>query len=296
MTRTNFINYLISCIFLLSISGCNSEKQIDEEDNIPATIKNDLLKRHPSAHITSFHNYSDGVFDINFTDGEQNEASIHYKNGEWKLTYTNLKNFEQLPLQVQNTFKNSQYRNAHLINIHKTERVGIEQDMYTLYFKYPWKDVKDLVHYVFINGDGLFLKTLTSTPPDQTYFVDLPSIYSEFIKEKYKDAEIKGYVYNNGYQEYIILHQDTLKYVLFYGVVTTNNDFWVRTTYELSKNTQIPDNIRNKLQEIYPNFPYTNLYYIESNEGNAYSFINKDDDRESGYIIGEDVGITEQEK
>lgn len=38
-----------------------------------------------------------------------------------------------------------------------------------------------------------------------------------------------------------------------------------------------------------PDFVYTNLYYIESPEGNAYFFQDKNDDRELGYTIAEDI-------
>ena len=38
-----------------------------------------------------------------------------------------------------------------------------------------------------------------------------------------------------------------------------------------------------------PDFVYTNLYYIESPEGNAYLFQDKNDDRELGYTIAEDI-------
>ena len=36
-------------------------------------------------------------------------------------------------------------------------------------------------------------------------------------------------------------------------------------------------------------FVYTNLYYIESPEGNALFFQDKNDDRELGYTIAEDI-------
>lgn len=43
-----------------------------------------------------------------------------------------------------------------------------------------------------------------------------------------------------------------------------------------------------------PDFIYTNLYYIESEEGNSYLFQDKKRDDELGYNIGENLQPAEE--
>lgn len=86
------------------------------------------------------------------------------------------------------------------------------------------------------------------------------------------------------------LHNDTLKFVSFRGEDETDYYFWKETngmkSVQISK---VPDNMARVLKRNNPDFVYTNLYYIESPEGNAYFFQDKNDDRELGYTIAEDI-------
>lgn len=110
-----------------------------------------------------------------------------------------------------------------------------------------------------------------------------------FIYKKYDGSEIRGYQNNGGYYDYFVLHNDTLKFVSFRGEVETDYYFWKETRYEISLDTKVPDNVARVLKRDNPDFVYTNLYYIESPEGNAYFFQDKNDDRELGYTIAEDI-------
>ena len=127
----------------------------------------------------------------------------------------------------------------------------MDRSLYTLHFLYQWKNVKDMTHYVCLNDDGMFLAVYTWTPNDPTWFVDLPKAHFDFIYKKYDGSEIRG--------------------------------------YEISLDTKVPDNVARVLKRDNPDFVYTNLYYIESPEGNAYFFQDKNDDRELGYTIAEDI-------
>lgn len=135
----------------------------------------------------------------------------------------------------------------------------------------------------------MFLAVYTWTPNDPTWFVDLPKAHFDFIYKKYDGSEIRGYQNNGGYYDYFVLHNDTLKFVSFRGEVETDYYFWKETRYEISLDTKVPDNVARVLKRDNPDFVYTNLYYIESPEGNAYLFQDKNDDRELGYTIAEDI-------
>jgi len=86
-----------------------------------------------------------------------------------------------------------------------------------------------------------------------------------------------------------IRNMTTLKFVSFRGEVETDYYFWKETRYEISLDTKVPDNVARVLKRDNPDFVYINLYYIESPEGNAYLFQDKNDDRELGYTIAEDI-------
>lgn len=205
------------------------------------------------------------------------------------MTRTKIADFNQLSLEAQTVFENSKYRFAQFENIYKTEREGMDRSLYTLHFLYQWKNVKDMTHYVCLNDDGMFLAVYTWTPNDSTWFVDLPKAHFDFIYKKYDGSEIRGYQNNGGYYDYFVLHNDTLKFVSFRGEVETDYYFWKETRYEISLDTKVPDNVARVLKRDNPDFVYTNLYYIESPEGNAYFFQDKNDDRELGYTIAEDI-------
>ena len=63
MKRINCFHYIVACMLLMCITACDKENSTIE-DEIPAAIKSDFSKRYPSAEITSFMNYSDGIDQI----------------------------------------------------------------------------------------------------------------------------------------------------------------------------------------------------------------------------------------
>lgn len=292
MKRTNCFYYVLVCVLFMCITACDKENSTIEE-NIPAIMKSDFSERYPSAKITTFQNYSDGLYQINFIDKEQNQAFIWYINETWGMTYTKINDIDQLPPKTLSTFQNSGYGDAQIIDIYKTERVGIEKGLYTLHFKYSWKKIENMEHYVFINDDGLFLTTFTSTPNDPSSIVKLPESHFDFIAEKYNGAEIRGYINNGGAHEYFILHEGTIKYIFFGGETATDKGFWKETRYELSKDVEIPANVVSVLKQNAPDFTYTNIYYIESDSGNKYLFQDKNHESELGYYIGEAIEPSE---
>lgn len=287
MKRVPFFYYIMACLLSICITACDKEEQLIE-DEIPEMIKVDLSKRYPSVEILNYQEYSN-FSQINVIDKDQNEASIWYVDDIWKMTHTKIADFNQLSLEAQTAFENTKYRFAQFENIYKTEREGMDRSLYTLHFLYQWKNVKDMTHYVCLNDDGMFLAVYTWTPNDPTWFVDLPKAHFDFIYKKYDGSEIRGYQNNGGYYDYFVLHNDTLKFVSFRGEVETDYYFWKETRYEISLDTKVPDNVARVLKRDNPDFVYINLYYIESPEGNAYFFQDKNDDRELGYTIAEDI-------
>lgn len=274
-------------MLLAALSACNKEDGAIED--IPRAIRNDLARRFPEIEIGNYQLGPDGLSQINFTDKQQNEASVWYADEIWKMTHTKIEQLQQLSPAARSTFENSGYGDASLLDIYQTEREGMEKSLYTLHFRYRWHKVENVEHYLFINDDGRLLATFTWIPNDPSANVKLPKAHFDFIAQKYKGAEVRGYVNNGGSHEYFILHRDTLKYVFFGGEVATDKGFWKETTYELRIDTQVPENVARRLKQDDPDFIYTNLYYIESEAGNAYLFQDKNRENELGYRIAENI-------
>lgn len=289
MKRTACFYHVLACMLLICITACDRDNS-KIEDEIPTAIKNDFSERNPSAHIRTAQTYAGALYVIEFADQEQNEATTWYLDDTWKMTYTEIRDLQQLPTEVQNTFYTLGYSDAQNVEISKTERKGMSKSLYTLHFTYLWKGFDNMEHNVYINDDGLYLTTLKSHPNDPRWSANLPEDHFDFITDRYKGAEIRGYM-NDGEPEYFILHNDTVKYVFLGGDIAAGKGFWRRTVYELSIDTPIPDDVVKRLKESDPDFVYTNLYYIESESGNAYLFQDKKRDNELGHIIAEyDLG------
>lgn len=288
MKQIYSLYYTLACILFLSITACEKDNQVTEEE-IPAGIKSDFAERCPSAEISAYKDYSEGVSQIDFVDKDKNEASIWYTGEVWKMTHTKVAGVQQLPLEVLESFFNAGYSDAKIEDIYKTERAGVSKSLYTLHFKYRWKMVEDMEHNVFINDDGMYLDLFMSTPNDPRCFVNLPQDHFDFIAGKYNGSEVRGYANDASIYKYYILHNDTLKCVSFRGGTMTDGGFWSETRYEISLDTEIPDNVAEVLKRDDPGFVYTNLYYVESPGGNAYFFQDKNSDSDLGYTISEDI-------
>lgn len=271
------------------MTACDDDEQLGNLKEIPSAIKEDFQERHPSVEVISVDNWSDGTCEIKFIDNEKNEAIIKYINGVWKMTHTRLNDLNQLSPKAQSSFKESEYGYAEVLDIYKTERDKIERTLYTLHFKYHRKHIKDVEHNVFLNDDGVILKIYTSTFNDPTWFAELPVSHFDFIKGNYSGAEIRGYMNNGGYHEYFVLHDSIIKYVSFRGDSPAEREFWHETRYELSKDASVPVVVINRLKQQHPDFIYTNIYCIESNEGNSYLFVDKNHKNELGYYVSDGI-------
>lgn len=291
MKQISKFYYVLIGLLLLCITSCSNDDQDDIKKDIPLAIQQDFKKRYPSGSILSFNNYESGTCDVKFLDEDKNEGECVYLNEVWKMSHVRIKDINRLPSKVQNTFNNTQYRGTELIDVYKTDRAGIERSLYTLHFLYPWHKIKDMTHNVLINDDGFYLDAITSSLNNPLWWSSLSADQFDFIAKKYKGSEVRGYVNNTGSHEYFVLHEGILKYVFFREVDVSLRGFWDQTKYELDIETKIPENVINCLKYEYPDFNYTNIYYVEAPDGDSYWFIDKDDPSEKGYIVPINIGL-----
>lgn len=287
MTRKTLFYIVTLCLLTFCFSSCNNDKN-DQVLEIPSTIKADFNKRFPAAKVVSVNNWSDGFCEISMIDNDKNEVNTIYVNNIWKVSVTKLHSLEDISYKAKDTFLSSEYGYEQIEEIFKTERDRIENPVFTIRLTHSLKWSEDVLHYVYIDSDGLFLKAHTSIINDPLSFPDLPSRHFDFIEERYKGAVIKGYM-NAGIHEFFILHNSIIKYVCFSGYSPLDQSMWFETRFELSKDAIIPDNVIKSLQKEHPEFTYTNIYYTESRDGNSYLFFDEDSNPPFGYNIPEDI-------
>lgn len=286
------LQHLIVYLLFISISACSEDNQWNPNTEIPTAISSDFAARYKAAKITNIdQNIPTGFFQINFINENKNETSSIYLNEIWEMTYTKLADIEELPAKVRQAFREAGYINVQTINdVYKIDRKDLEWSTYTIHFLYPTKQADKVTHNVIIDNDGLLLKTQTSSLNDQLFAPMSTKDQQNFIFNKYKGAEIRGYLHNFGRYEYLVYHNNVIKSVLFEGENSTEPRFWKETEYEINLDSKIPDNVLKELKRADSDFTYTNIYLVETPTGNTYKFIDKKTINDFGYCISDQIG------
>lgn len=297
MKQINFIKYALICTLFVFAIACDKDDSIKE--SIPVKVQTEFESKFPNARISDYSKYqepltSEGIWEIEFTINGGYDAKAWYKpDGTWKMTQTKLKSVSELTSEAEETFTSSIYGKEKVNEIYKTERDKIQGSLYTLAFESSSKASEDKVSYVFINDDGLFLNKYEWSEYDARAIVNLPERQFNFMNDKYEDAEIRGYINNSGLNEYFILHDETVKFV-FFGMSTSKSS-WKETRYELDIETVLPDNVIKYMDIVAPGFVYTNIFYIETELVNKYYLVDKNDPKEVGHYVNEDIGLSPTE-
>lgn len=295
MHRTSLLRVLWTSIFIISLSACEqpNDGEILTSENAMATyfkkvpspaIRRDFSQRVPFSVIDKYFRNEDFRY-IDFTTDQEEKGISIYQNNQWSLIHKEIASFEKLPEKVQTAFKNAPFVKTSVHEIYKTERNLINEAVYTILFRPHPNHMK---MYALINEDGLFLEKCLMSPCRPELYIELPQDQLDFIEEQYSDAEIRGYIYYNSRHQYYILDHNVLKIVRFLGKEADNRIFWDNTTYELDKDTPIPDNVIKAIHFYAPRFSYTHAYYIESSF-NSYHLVDMNDEHEHGYIMPENV-------
>lgn len=291
MKQINFLKYAFILTLFIYTTACDKEDTI--EGSIPEKVHTGFNNKFPNAIISDFNNYveplsKDTICEISFTNKNGANTIAWYKSdGTWKMTQTELKTINDLTPEAKDSFTSSIYGSAQIDKIYKTERDEIDASLNTLVFKISSIASDENLNYAFINDDGLFLNKYSWTEYNLNSVVSLSEKQFKFIDETYPESEIRGYINNSGSHEYFILHEDKVKSVLFYW--NTAQATWKETRYELDIDTKLPDNVIKYMNIIAPDFVYTNIYYIETGLVNKYLLVDKNDPREFGHYVSEDI-------
>lgn len=287
--------YVLIGILFLCIVGCSDDDHVENKNKTPQVILDDFNKRYPSVSILSISNDGVKIHRISFLDEDKNEGISIYVDKIWEMSQLKLKDQNKLPQKVQKAFDATKYIGVPLWYVYKTDRAGIERSLYTLHFLFPLHDIGEVTHDVLINDDGLLLDVLTSGLNDQTWCPHLGegrTVHTDFIAEKYKGSDVRGYIFNTGMHEYFVLHEGIVKFIYFGTSDSSERGFWKKTEYALDIEAEIPDNVIHYLKNEYPDFNYTDIVYREELFGDSYCFIDKNDPSEKGYIIPINIGLS----
>ncbi len=291
MRQINFFKCAFISIFFILAVAC--EKEGSNDESIPTKVQTEFASRFPNANILDYTKYveprsSDKIWEIEFTNESGAKTKAWYlEDGTWKMTQTELKTIDDLTAEAKDAFTSSIHGSTKTENIYKTERDKIQGSLYTLELESTSKASDKKTSFVFINDDGLFINNYTWSEYDGRSIVNLPEKQFKFINDTYKDAEIRGYINNSGLHEYFILHEDKIKFVTF--KITSGLSVWAETRYEIDINTVLPDNVIKYLNRIDPDFVYTNIYYIETNEVDKYYLVDNNDPKGLGHYVSVDI-------
>lgn len=291
MKKLIFLFFTLFSIFtIVSCDDNNDNEPVDRSNPLPEAIQKDVSSRLKSGEVTDFKESDSqaGIINVNFENKDTEETgTIAYllQDQKWLFTYSEIKSISQLPKEVQTTFDNLIYKNAIIEKISKTERRDLNVSTYDIYFLHDTKMAQNVVHNVLINSDGRYLTTITADVKKPTFYSLYPLTDEiSLIKDKYKNSEIKFYYnYTANTNNYIILHNDVIKFVEF------RDNKWEKTDYKLPNDTKIPENVLNYLKRTDPNFVYTEVSYREGPEGNCYILTDTKSINDLGYIVTENT-------
>lgn len=287
MKQINLLKYVLISIIFIYATACDKNDPLT--DILPEKVLTEFVNKFPNARMSDYSKHiepfsSAEMWKVSFADNIGMKSNSWFNsNGSWKLTYTELNSIDDLTFWAKRTFMRSEYADANIEQIYKTERDGLLGSLYTLYFI-----SSDNVGFnLLINDDGLFLNKTSWSLSAPSIIIDLPQDHFNFINDRYNDAEIRSYFYDFSEHEYIIKHEGKIKFVTFDW--EDKEGSWKQTRYELDKNYQLPDNVIKYKEKNFPDFEYTNIYYIELDKGNEYLLMSEDGKNKYGYHIREDA-------
>lgn len=278
------------CAVAILLASCGSESEFrSENDNLTESISNDFNSRYKGFAIKSVSVSNDFYRDsdrqetfIRCVDSYGDERIVAYVNNKWNRSVRVLADKSQLPYAVQNTLEGETPNEIDLIK--EAEFAGIGNKEYIIHYKRDIPFAKNCVHTLIVNDNGMVLRKCSYSLNDPDCIYPFAEDIS-WIMRRYKNATILGYINDLGDDEYIIEHGGVIKTVLFRP---NAQPYWKKTTYPLQPNMTIPQHVLDKLKATAPNFTYTDVTVVETEEGNGFIFTDNSKVDRPAYIIGDD--------
>ncbi len=270
------------------VSSCSSDEDLSEKDVLPEVIATDFSSRYADYTIENFNDYA---FDnLHYTeiickDKPGNKRTAIYLNYKWNRTFCKYADTEQLPGKVEKTIKQeSKGKNGDFSAIEEMEMNGIDHKFYRIEFIKDTANLKNFYYSLIIDHEGKVI--VKSHSSHASYTISYPRENEiPWIKEHYEGANILGYVSNQGFNNYLIMHKGVLKSVYFR--LSSDVSEWVQTSYNLPEDMKVPQDILDDLHNEHPEFNFTEVKVIEEPHGIGYSLI----DGNSSYRLGYNYNV-----
>ena len=277
-----------------SLVSCDTKSEFPApatgENNLPEVIAKDFNNRYGDniiEHVytgTGFYRHTEQPeISIYSKDKDGNESLVAYVDNSWNRTVQTLSDINKLPDNVQLSFFKEIPDTAkyEFWEIKEVTQACISGKYYVLCYLVYDSSIPSL-HTLVIDSEGMVLKScgyeLNNTAYVRPFSTDI-----DWISEHYKGAIVRGYVNDMGDDEYLIIHDEVLKAVLFNS--NTREAKWKETRYDLPEGMTVPSHVLDTLHAIHPDFTYTEITVVETPNGNYYTFVDGTRPDRLGYNI-----------
>ena len=213
--------------------------------------------------------------EVDLVDIHGNEVSIFYQHSQDpSLTVTHFASFDNLPEPVKNAFMKSHYKDIdkqQIKNIECDDYAVLNKKMYKLEFYANVGKWENRYTMTLFNEDGFMLPDYhlgEGLINDSWKFKVINMEEVHFIESHY-GKDIRAFNHDRGYSSYYVMDKDVLKYVRF------RDHTWKGTTYLLPESQEVPEDILKELYQTAPDFEYTEIYLVETPNGQGYKFCNE---------------------
>lgn len=257
---------IFGAVALLSVSlwSCSNNDDDLTLKSVPEAVKTSMKQKYPNARNTEWKKRGTYIVSEFALDNVKDAKAWFRPDGEWYMTESDIL-FEELPVAVKEAFNVSTYATWTVDDVDKIERRNLEL-IYVLELENGKQEVE-----LYFNEAGIIVKTVVDTDDDDgDYEGFLPSTIDpaieKFIETQYPNAKIVDIENERTNIEVDIVHNNKAKEVLF------SKDFqWMQTSWEL-RASEVPQNVKNTIDQTYSDYQIDDIDYIEIATGNYYLF------------------------
>ena len=248
----------------------DSGKDYDYHDYIPSSAPGNIAEfieqKYPGARIVDIERES-GMTEVEIIDNKICRELLFDASNNWIYTKTEIRKSE-VPASIMQVLTASEYGSYRIDDIDYYDTP--DKDFY----RFDLESVQGDVKVDITTGGALaVVKYEPSKPGGNSNGSILNETVKNFIMEKYPNAVIREYDYDNGLLEVEIYHENKEKDVYFNG-----KSEWVKTEWEIRK-TDLPEAVTTaiansqyasyKIDDVdYIQMPANEYYLIELESGN----------------------------
>lgn len=249
--------FLAVVLSAASFISCSSDD--DSILVIPTTVTESFHHKFPTARPLEWERK--GIYYVAEFGADNHSSEAWFSpDGQWHLTTSEI-DFTQLPLSVQESFKQTKYGTSEIDEIEKVEKFNCA----TRYIIEVEKGEQDF--YLYYLGGGELIKVIS----EDEYLVpaQLPESVSNYISEHYPQVQVLEVENDGGTDiEIEIYHEAHCKEVYF----SSSDCQWIYTTWEVERH-ELPAAVETTLAKLISTHHYVidDIHFVETKNTNYYS-------------------------